>query len=214
MRRAVLVLPFVPVMWMTGYEACWLPQQVGQRRDPREGRLDPVLRPATLQGGPELCETRIDRHVGESRPGRAAILDPTAAAGREGDERECAGGEATSRGSWGTRHLADTAIDVVLEATLQTEMVWVSPSVTEVLGWQPAELVGKYAADIVHPDDVAEVGALAQALSERGPCGRLAFHPADEGGWVQGAATTGTPGRGRGRSPRRPHHHHAGHQRA
>ena len=71
--------------------------------------------------------------------------------------------------SWQSyRFLADNAIDVVLEADLHTVIQWISPSVTDVLGWTPGELVGRYAADILHPDDVAEVGALAQALSEQG----------------------------------------------
>ncbi len=102
--------------------------------------------------------------------------------------------------SWQSyRFLADNAIDVVLEADLHTVIQWISPSVTDVLGWTPGELVGRYAADILHPDDVAEVGALAQALSEQGgPCADGSRAPADEGGRVQGAATTRTPGRGRG----------------
>ena len=60
--------------------------------------------------------------------------------------------------SWQSyRLLADNAIDVVLEANLQTVIQWISPSVEDVLGWQPGELVGRSAADLVHPDDMAEI---------------------------------------------------------
>jgi len=65
------------------------------------------------------------------------------------------------------RHLADSSIDVVLEADLTTLIGWISPSVEEVLGWHPDELIGRSAPDIVHPDDMAEVGMLAQALNEQ-----------------------------------------------
>jgi diguanylate cyclase (GGDEF)-like protein/PAS domain S-box-containing protein len=65
------------------------------------------------------------------------------------------------------RYLADNAIDVVLEADLTTRIRWVSPSVEEVLGWHPDELVGRSAPELVHPDDMPEIGALAQALNEQ-----------------------------------------------
>lgn len=70
--------------------------------------------------------------------------------------------------SWQSyRYLADNAIDVVLEASLTTEIRWVSPSVEEVLGWRPDELVGRSAADVVHPEDIGAIMTLAQAINER-----------------------------------------------
>ena len=60
--------------------------------------------------------------------------------------------------SWDTyRILADNSIDVVLEADPTTTFTWVSPSVTEVLGWRPDQLIGWTAADLVHPEDLAGV---------------------------------------------------------
>ncbi len=71
--------------------------------------------------------------------------------------------------SWqGYRFLADNAVDVVIEASLETVIRWVSPSVEEVLGWRPADLVGRSAGDVVHPDDIGEIRELAQTLSEQG----------------------------------------------
>ncbi|MDI1289907.1 MAG: diguanylate cyclase [bacterium] len=56
------------------------------------------------------------------------------------------------------RVLAENASDLVLwghEGVLR----WVSPSVTSVLGWTPADLVGKSFISIVHPDDVDSAAA-------------------------------------------------------
>lgn len=56
------------------------------------------------------------------------------------------------------RVLAENASDLVLwghEGVLR----WVSPSVTAVLGWTPADLVGKSFISIVHPDDVARAAS-------------------------------------------------------
>ena len=70
--------------------------------------------------------------------------------------------------SWQSyRFLADNAIDVVLEADLRTVIQWISPSVTDVLGWGPDELVGRSAVDVVHPDDIGEIMVLAQAINEQ-----------------------------------------------
>lgn len=71
--------------------------------------------------------------------------------------------------SWqGYRYLADNAIDVVLEATLETEITWISPSVEETLGWEPEELVGRSAAFLVHVDDLPVIMELAEAINTEG----------------------------------------------
>lgn len=76
---------------------------------------------------------------------------------------------ASAHESWQSyRYLADNAIDVVLEADLTTLIRWISPSVEEVLGWQPGEVVGRSAPDLVHPEDMPEIGALVLALNDLG----------------------------------------------
>lgn len=52
------------------------------------------------------------------------------------------------------RHLADTSIDVVLEADMRTAITWASPSITAVLGWRPDDVIGMTPADLVHPQDL------------------------------------------------------------
>jgi PAS domain S-box-containing protein len=74
---------------------------------------------------------------------------------------------ASAPDSWQSyRFLADNAIDVILEADLQTVIGWVSPSVTDVLGWEPSEIVGLSAAALVHPEDLPEIGMLAQSIND------------------------------------------------
>ncbi|MDP1876766.1 MAG: EAL domain-containing protein [Actinomycetota bacterium] len=59
--------------------------------------------------------------------------------------------------------LAAAAIDVVYESDEEGLIQWISPSLTQVLGWAPPDIVGTRLMDLAHPDDVA--GFLnAQAL--------------------------------------------------
>jgi len=51
------------------------------------------------------------------------------------------------------RSVAENASDVVVRTTPAAVIEWVSPSVTIVLGWTPANLVGTRLSDLVHPDD-------------------------------------------------------------
>ena len=54
------------------------------------------------------------------------------------------------------RLIAENAADLVLE-TVDGVFLWVSPSVTALLGWLPDDLVGHAAWEFIHPDDVNPV---------------------------------------------------------
>lgn len=54
------------------------------------------------------------------------------------------------------RMLAENASDVVSRSGPDGVLQWVSPSVTERFGWRPEELIGRNAADLLHPDDLPE----------------------------------------------------------
>ncbi len=54
------------------------------------------------------------------------------------------------------RLLAESIGDVVRILDVDGVQRWVSPSVTDLLGYSPEELVGTYAQAIMHPDDIAE----------------------------------------------------------
>jgi PAS domain-containing protein len=51
------------------------------------------------------------------------------------------------------RLLAENVQDVVMHIVDGT-VRWVSPSLVQVLGWKPADWIGKRSLDYVHPDDV------------------------------------------------------------
>ncbi len=66
------------------------------------------------------------------------------------------------------RLLAENASDVVWRTDLEAAVEWVSPSVTSVLGWTPAEMVGTRILDHVHPDDLDRVRTATAAANDGG----------------------------------------------
>lgn len=52
------------------------------------------------------------------------------------------------------RMLAENATDVVYSVDTIGQITWVSPSVEEILGWRPADLMGRLLHEILHPDDL------------------------------------------------------------
>ncbi len=65
------------------------------------------------------------------------------------------------------RLLAENATDVVLHGR-DAIMVWVSPSLTTVLGWAPEDWVGHSLEDFAHPDDVALAEACRSEINAGG----------------------------------------------
>lgn len=55
------------------------------------------------------------------------------------------------------RLLADNATDVVLRTGADGTIVFASPSLTEMLGWPVAEVLGRRVSDLMHPDDLTVV---------------------------------------------------------
>ena len=64
------------------------------------------------------------------------------------------------------RLLAENASDFVLMANEFGELVWVSESVEQILGWAPADLLGKTADLLLHPDDCALVAQWQEATAQ------------------------------------------------
>lgn len=52
------------------------------------------------------------------------------------------------------RMLAENATDVVYAIDPSGMISWISPSVEEILGWLPADLIGKPLLEILNPDDL------------------------------------------------------------
>lgn len=79
------------------------------------------------------------------------------------------------------RLLAENASDVVTRADNHGTLLWVSPSVTELLGWRPEELMGRRSFDLVHPDDVDRSYARNEDIKKGNRVGnhRVRFRRAD-----------------------------------
>jgi len=54
------------------------------------------------------------------------------------------------------RLLAEHASDIVAHTDLDSIVQWISPSVKNILGWHPEELVGSCATDLLHSEDLKE----------------------------------------------------------
>ena len=79
--------------------------------------------------------------------------------------------------------MLENVTDVVLDIAPDNTYRWVSPAVREVLGWNPADVVGTTAADFLHPDDLEVLYAKrAQATAGEFEAERFRCRQAD-GGW-------------------------------
>ncbi len=52
-----------------------------------------------------------------------------------------------------SRMIADNTTDAVYQVDMDGAIEWISPSVTQLLGWDPEDLRGVVALDLVHPND-------------------------------------------------------------
>jgi diguanylate cyclase (GGDEF)-like protein/PAS domain S-box-containing protein len=95
------------------------------------------------------------------------------AAGRAATAAVVASLRSLARASWEDqarfRVLAENAADVLFQTDIVGRCVWVSPSVADVLGWEPERVVGGSLVPLLHPGDreLANERRLA-SLSEHG----------------------------------------------
>ncbi len=62
------------------------------------------------------------------------------------------------------RLIADNASDVVCQTDVDGVIEWISPTVTELLGWYPDDVQGVLARSLVHPDDLEEVNRILASV--------------------------------------------------
>lgn len=64
------------------------------------------------------------------------------------------------------RLLAENAADVVFQTSADFVIEWVSPSVKQLLGLEPSEIIGQTMVDLMHPDDLE---GLNRTIADTGP---------------------------------------------
>lgn len=65
------------------------------------------------------------------------------------------------------RLMVENSSDVVFRVSMAGRLEWISPSVTELLGWMPEQLIGRRMFDYLHPDDFPEGLDLSPASEQR-----------------------------------------------
>jgi len=55
------------------------------------------------------------------------------------------------------RGVAERSSDIILLTDIEARATYVSPSVKRILGYNPAEIIGKLPADFIHPDDLSRL---------------------------------------------------------
>jgi len=92
------------------------------------------------------------------------------------------------------RLIAENSLDVVYMADLEHRVTWVSPSVTEVLGWTPSEFVGRPVRELAHPDDLVIVRQVqAEVMRTGADRGESELRFATRGGGWRWMRVTGRP---------------------
>ena len=135
--------------------------------------LDEVELPSSVDGRSRWLDIRAVRVGGSISFTWRDVTD------RHVTSREIAERESTYR------LLADNATDVILRSAAGGGIEWVSPSVTEMLGWRPDQVLGRTVGSLMHPDDLARVLADQKAIIEAGGTeGRVTARFATvDGGW-------------------------------
>jgi diguanylate cyclase (GGDEF)-like protein/PAS domain S-box-containing protein len=94
------------------------------------------------------------------------VGDDVSLSWRDVTERAMAA-DALARSEQRFRLLAENSTDVVFRGSADSRVEWVSPSVTEVLGFEPAELLGMSSLDLVAPEDRERVLEFLSGDSDR-----------------------------------------------
>ena len=97
----------------------------------------------------------------------ARVVDSVSFTWRDVTDRHAAVAEIAEREA-AYRLLADNATDVIVRSSGRGGIEWVSPSVTEMLGWRPDQIIGRTVGSLMHPDDYARVMADQKAIIEAG----------------------------------------------
>lgn len=112
------------------------------------------------QDGTPIGRFFIIRRTGEPLSDADRALFDGFARMAEGMARLKAALASTTRQAALYRLLADTTTDTIVRGTLDGVRTYISPSIRTLLGYEPEEMIGRRAAEIVHPEDAAQFGLL------------------------------------------------------
>ena len=122
-------------------------------------------------GGRLITELRVRHHDGTHRWVELTLvnlLDDTEVAGIVGLVRDITdrrGIDHTADDGSRFEHLVGSTADVIGSMTFDGTVTWISGASHEVLGYEPAEIIGRSAWDFIHPDDVdSAIDRLSGAL--------------------------------------------------
>ncbi|MFN8532986.1 MAG: PAS domain S-box protein [Dehalococcoidia bacterium] len=134
------------------------------------GELSRVMRFRTRDGGSRVVDAYLRRVTFEdgSFAGLAGALHDIT------EQREAE--DALRRSEQYFRSLTDNAMDLVIIVDPTGTIRFASNAARGILGFTPADLVGRNAARLIHPDDLVVTGELlADVTAGRSQIGRLAF---------------------------------------
>lgn len=192
-----------PAAWSFATSLAGRPDRIGPLQVVEDVRGAPAS--LSFPGGDALAEPRFvaSAPLGSRRTGRLALFDARprtftqeqrrqledlAAIATRGlelwqDAREAAEREADFR------LLAESSTDTIVRGDLGGIRLYISPSVETLLGYAPDELIGRRAAEIVHPDDVGAFGdmmkLIADAATDIGVCEMRQRHKAGHWVWME-----------------------------
>ncbi len=99
----------------------------------------------------------------------------------------------TERGERRFRALVQSSSDLVFSMDRTMAVTYASPSCTQVLGYDPQELMGALTGDLIHPDDVDQLRlVVAQTTDRPGAATEISFRVLPRSGpwvWLEGLAT-------------------------
>ncbi|HWG92213.1 MAG TPA: PAS domain S-box protein [Candidatus Thermoplasmatota archaeon] len=91
------------------------------------------------------------------------------------------------------RFIAENSGDMISRHGLDTTYLWVSASVSRILGYEPEELIGRKSIEFVHPDDLPGASGDVEAILETPDSYTLALryrHKAGHYVWLEASAQT------------------------
>jgi PAS domain S-box-containing protein len=91
------------------------------------------------------------------------------------------------------RLLTNNMADVICRANKDSKYIYVSPSVRQVYGFKPSDLLGKSMFEFIHPDDISSVMYCMESSMEKCKSQNVEYRFQTAGGKYKWVETSGTP---------------------